>query len=110
MAEMGGVGEARIKRGERHVVLRMQQLEAQHQPLPHAEAAIGHAQLLAEEMQQARGREPERSCKLALRVVAVRLVADELDDLLDARVEVSFRMPRTKQTIQTALDRFLLRV
>ena len=42
-----------------------------------------------------------------MRVVAVRLVADELDDLLDARVEVGFLRPGSKQKIQAALDRSL---
>src|SRR5688572_19561839 len=88
----------------------MQQLEAQHQPLPHAKSPVWDTQPLAEEMQQARGREPERSGELALRIVAVGLIADELDDLLDARVEKSFFGPGSKQEIQAALDRFLLRV
>ena len=58
---------------------------------------------------EARGRKPERGSELALRIVAVRLIADELNDLLDARVEARF-LGSGQQEIQAALDGFLLRV
>jgi hypothetical protein len=84
---MRGVGEAALHGGHGHVVVRMQELGGKPVPFPHAIAPVRHADLAAEEMQHARRRQPQRFAELALRVIPVGLVADEREDLRDARID-----------------------
>ena len=86
MAEMGGVGEARIERSKGHIVLFMLQLEAQHQPLPHAKAAIGTPNCSLKRCNKREGESPSE-LRARLAVVAVRFVADQLGLSLFQRTE-----------------------